>query len=255
LAKAADRAYWVIREYIATGELAQGTHLKEEALAEAIGVSRTPVREAIHRLATEGVVIFKPNQGAFVTTWTRQRLLDYFEMRQELEALSARQAASPEAQVDLDRLRGLDADMTRMLVNPADPDRSVLAKLNREFHEAIVAGCRNEVFSALTLQVTSPPLLRPAFNRFSRETLQRMFIHHAELIAAIAAQDPAWADAVMRAHVLAARRAFLDAPDLLVDAPPATSESAPKAARAGGNGVARKGGNGAARKGGVPGRA
>jgi len=229
----------MIREYIATGELAQGTHLKEEALAETIGVSRTPVREAIHRLATEGVVIFKPNQGAFVTTWTRQRLLDYFEMRQELEALSARQAASSEAEVDLDRLRALDADMTRIL-DADDPNRSVLANLNREFHQVIVAGCRNEVFRALTLQVTSPPLLRPTFNRFSRETLLRMFIHHAELIAAIAAQDPAWADAVMRAHVLAARRAFLDAPDLLVDAPPATSEKASKSGRASGNGIARK---------------
>ena len=86
---ASERAYEEIRKRLLRGDFAPGARLSESELSELCGVSRTPVREALRRLALEYFVRIEPNRGAFVIDWSREDIVDMFEMRSMLEGLAA----------------------------------------------------------------------------------------------------------------------------------------------------------------------
>ena len=92
--RAADRAYRFIREGILASRWPPGAHLREQELAELSGVSRTPVREALRRLAADGLLQLVPNLGAKVNAWTIQDLDEIFGLRATLESQAAGLAAS-----------------------------------------------------------------------------------------------------------------------------------------------------------------
>src|SRR5579871_541757 len=89
---AEEFAHERLRELILTGELAGGTRLQQAELAARLGISRMPVRQAILRLESEGLVIQRPNRGAFVTLLGPEGILELFEMRSVLEGLALRLA-------------------------------------------------------------------------------------------------------------------------------------------------------------------
>jgi len=90
---ASEKAYKHIRNRLLSGEFTPGARLSESELSDACGVSRTPVREALRRLALEYFVRIEPNRGAFVIDWSREDIMDMFEMRSMVEGLAARKAA------------------------------------------------------------------------------------------------------------------------------------------------------------------
>ncbi|MCR5452124.1 MAG: GntR family transcriptional regulator [Lachnospiraceae bacterium] len=100
-----DVVYLKLRESILKEELPPGTRLMEVHLAEKLGVSRTPVREAIHMLATEGLVIFRPGRGAKVAKLTQKDMDDVLQIRSALEALAVRLSCDHRSTTDLDNMR------------------------------------------------------------------------------------------------------------------------------------------------------
>ena len=90
--RAVDRAYEAVRTGIIAGRYLAGARLTEQEIATAVGVSRTPVREALRRLDAEGLVEFTPNLGAVVTTWSEADSDEVFDLRAMLESYSARRA-------------------------------------------------------------------------------------------------------------------------------------------------------------------
>ena len=94
MSKAATKAYDAIRARILSGELAPGSHLKEEELAEFCGVSRTPLRDALRSLAADFYVSTVPNHGTFVSDWSVADIDDIFTLRGMLEGYAAQRAAS-----------------------------------------------------------------------------------------------------------------------------------------------------------------
>ena len=138
---ASDHAYRLIRAQILSGERQGGDWLREGDLAESVGVSRTPVREALRRLTAEGLVSYERNRGVQVAAWTAEDLNEIFSLRSLLEPWACRLAATA-ATVDLDELDRLAHDMDAAARGSvADVDR--ITELNNRFHRLILEGSNN----------------------------------------------------------------------------------------------------------------
>ena len=137
IASVVDQVHAALRSQILTGELERGSRLPQETLAAEFGVSRTPLREALRRLAAEGLVTLQPNYGATVAQLDFGDMRDAWTARLVIEPPAARLAAEREPAVDLDRMRAAVAAQRAS----ADPARSLDA--NREFHLALVAASGN----------------------------------------------------------------------------------------------------------------
>ncbi|MGH3327227.1 MAG: GntR family transcriptional regulator [Streptomycetales bacterium] len=211
MAKAADRAYDSLRSGILTGEFVFGSRLGEAELAETFGVSRTPVREALRRLSSEGLVEVLPNRGARVAQWSEQDLHEIYELRALLESYGAARAASRIEAGEIARLARLCDEMEAVAAPGPSRDLERLAILNGHFHDAVLRAAGNVRLVALMGAVVHVPLVLRTYHRYSGEALTRSLGHHREMLAALGAGDPLWAESVMRCHVLAARAALVTA--------------------------------------------
>src|SRR3954464_1779660 len=135
----AERTLASLRELILDSGMRPGTRLGEVELAERLGVSRTPVREALTRLAAEGLVEIAPNRGARVASWTVTELEAVFELRAALEPRLTALAVPRAGSADAEALDALAAEMVRIGSPGPDQDLDGLVPLNREFHGRLVA--------------------------------------------------------------------------------------------------------------------
>jgi DNA-binding GntR family transcriptional regulator len=200
--KAAETAYDVIRNRILSGEFSRGERLREEELAQLAGVSRTPVREALRRLDAEGLVEFLPNRGASVTAWSGQELEDLYEARALIEGYAAGQAARRISPQMLDELAELSRKMREL---DGDGGADEMTRLNSEFHRIITAASGNSYLESLVRGLTDAALVQRTFRHYTPDRLTASKFHHDEILAALRARDGAWASAMIRAHILAAR--------------------------------------------------
>jgi DNA-binding GntR family transcriptional regulator len=196
------------RRRILTGELATGVNLSELALAEEFGVSRTPVREALKQLQTEGLVEIRPRVGTFVTTPSRREVTELFEMKELLEGAAARLLAQRGRVPELDHL---EANVKQAEVAVANDDRARYAELVEEFHDLIVLGADNSKLLAhyrtLMNQLAYSRLVNTSLRQPGR-AMQSDREHHL-VLELIAAKDGDTAERVMREHVRASRQALL----------------------------------------------
>ena len=205
------RTYDELRSAILRGRYPTGTRLPEEELAQAFGVSRTPVREALRSLHAEGLVEFVPNRGAHVATWTQEELQEIYDLRALLESRGAELATPRITEQSIDRLRSLAAEMEALVPSLDGSERSDeqvqdrISELNNEFHQAILQAAGSRQIVTLMSNVVHVPLVRRTFRSYDAAALARSFAHHRELIAAFEARDPLWAGSVMRTHVYTAR--------------------------------------------------
>lgn len=206
---AAERAYDEIRSLIAGPQFAAGDRLREEELSNLLGVSRTPVREALRRLAAEGMVEFLPHRGAHVTSWTQSQVHEIFRLRVLLEGHAAASAA---VRIDGDGL----AELRTLAVEMADhaelspPNLESIAELNTRFHELLATNAGSDYLIGFLRNVVQIALVHRAFRQYSSRALARSVQHHIELVEAVEARDPEWAEAVMRSHILAAQHVLED---------------------------------------------
>lgn len=195
-------AYEMLLAAIASGELPAGTRLHEENLAKRFGISRTPVREALKRLETQGLVAHEPHHGAVVATLDYGQTVELYDMRAVLEGTAARQAAIHATPAEVEVLREMVA-RDRGLVG----DPQALAATNRQFHRQIRLSSRNRYLIAMLENLhLSLALLRgttlalPSRGATSVE-------EHAAIVEAIAARAPEQAEAAAREHIQAAFKA------------------------------------------------
>jgi DNA-binding GntR family transcriptional regulator len=198
----AELAYQSIREQILSGELEGGQWLREGDLAAIIGVSRTPVREALNRLAAEGLVQHERNRGVQVQSWTREDLDEVFGLRSILEPWACALAAT-KGNVDMAALEQLVNDMDAA-ADHEHPDVLVMTELNDRFHHTILEATGNIRLISILSSIQEIPLRRRTYSHFTPEDRQRSLSHHHELVNALRVGDAAWAESVMRAHLRAA---------------------------------------------------
>ncbi len=210
MSRASDHAYAAIRAMILSGELAPGAQLSEEALAEACGVSRTPVRDALRRLEGETFIRRSGSQRSFVAEWSLNDLEDAFELRAMLEGHAARRAAARINGLQLEQLRAHNRRIHEA-VSTAQPDVMCFLEHNRLIHAIILEAAGSpRLASVLGLLVEQPVVWRTA-QHYDRENLQRSHHEHEELLAAFARNDGTWAAAIMTAHIRRAFHAYRDA--------------------------------------------
>ncbi|WP_084583856.1 GntR family transcriptional regulator [Sphingomonas azotifigens] len=203
MAKAADTAYRIIRNDILSGALAPGEQIREEELAEACGVSRTPVREALRRLEAERL-IRRAAQRSFVAALSNEEVEEAFILRGMLEGHAAARAAERITQEDLEQLFASVAACAR-LARSADLDVDSFLLHNREFHATVLRAAGSERLSELLAAIVEQPVVMRTARRYSSEQIARSITEHEELAVAFRHRDPEWARSVMTAHV---RRAF-----------------------------------------------
>ena len=206
--KAARKAYEAVRSEIIEGTYGPGDRITESEIAESAAVSRTPVREALHRLEAEGLIRFVPNQGAFVRSWGAAEAEETFELRAMLESYAARLAVQRAADEQVAELRQL---AERQLDESRRRRRGYLkriADLNSRFHDLLLTCADSVRLRASVAPLANAPLVFQTFRDYSQDDLIRSAEHHLELAEAIEARNPDWAASVMRAHIFAAWSVF-----------------------------------------------
>ncbi|WP_174298228.1 GntR family transcriptional regulator [Sphingomonas bacterium] len=204
MSRASDRAYDEIKARILNGALAPGAQLKEEELAEICGVSRTPVRDAMHRLEAEMFIQRSDSQRSFVSDWSIEDIEELFTLRTMLESHAAAQAAervTPEMLVRLhDNVAAIDAAIDRPL-----PDVDGFLLKNAQFHALITQAAASDRLAHMINRLVLQPIVHRTALRYDADQLRRSLAEHVEIVAALEARDPEWARAIMTSHI---RRAF-----------------------------------------------
>jgi DNA-binding GntR family transcriptional regulator len=193
----------LIRDAILRGELAPGQPLREVELARHMGVSRTPVREALRLLQNDGLVEFAPNRGATVKCYTAADLEDVYNLRAALEGYAAQTAAE---HITDGHLTALDESCERYegLRNSGD-NLALLAEENLVFHNTILAAAGSARLATMIRQVTALPLIYKSYLTYSPDNRRTAEEHHRAIAAALERRAGADARRLLEDHVLWAR--------------------------------------------------
>jgi DNA-binding GntR family transcriptional regulator len=202
----ADQAYVAIRRLIVSLELRPGDQIKEPDLTERLGIGRTPVREALRRLAQEQLVEVFPRRGMFVTTVDVRDLARLCEVRSVLEPEAARLAAERATSEDLQTVWGLIAELD---LGRARTDRALI-DLDERIHRTVYRCTHNE-FLEKTLEEYYALALRIWLLALDQTgELRAAVLEHRELLNAVAYGKAERAAEIMRAHVEHFERAMRD---------------------------------------------
>jgi DNA-binding GntR family transcriptional regulator len=212
-----DKLAMQLQVRVLDGDLAPGTRLRQEALAEEFGVSRTPIREALRKLQASGLIELRPNRGALVRGLTPREIRDAYAVRAELEGLAAEVAALRIDQAQLERLHRAQGQFREALGRMRSGTRNGRRRLserdieawgnaNDEFHQTIQAAAGNGVLVATLghLHRSFPRGLSRLVLRESTSLLETNVSEHQAVLEAIERNDPAAARTLMQQHVIRA---------------------------------------------------
>lgn len=187
-----------LREQIFSHELAPGSWLDEQSLALAFGISRTPMREAIKVLASEGLVTTKMNKGAYVTEVDRRDLEQIFIVLSLLEGQAAKETAIKATEAQLTQLDNLHHRLEKAA---ADRDTEQFFDINVKFHELIQEIAGNKWMNGVIEDLRKVLKLqrRDSLTRSGR--LLSSLLEHREILQAILKRDPLAAELAMRKHL------------------------------------------------------
>ena len=206
-----DEIAAAIRTRIMSGEIPIGAQLRQAELANDLGVSRTPIREALRQLHTSGLIEVVPNRGAIVRVPSPWQVRDAYEVRAELEGLACERAVTRINESQLEQLREENREMREVILNPDAPEpppgqEPATVGLNDAFHTLIhrvadnewLAKAINDINHAFPRNVSW--LVLAGNPRLREENVAE----HERIVVALASGDEAAARAAMRTHVLGA---------------------------------------------------
>jgi DNA-binding GntR family transcriptional regulator len=202
----AEEAYRVLRDRIFSRQFACGERLDLPSIEHQLGISRTPLKAALDRLATEGLVEIVPRRGTYVTTPTPQAIEDAFSVREVLEAYAVTRSVDSMTDAQLEQLAGLVSAMLR--ITTVEDQASIYhtyAELDHSFHSLVVEAAGNKELTKLWNQVHGHvQIARIRYRRGDRK-LDLTTEEHRNILAAFQARDAKVAEALMRNHIHRAR--------------------------------------------------
>ncbi len=188
-----------IREMIRKGHLQVGERIVEKRLCETLGVSRTPLREALRVLSTEGLVRLVPNRGAFVSQPTMAEIRDMFEAMAVLEGTCARWACERAPDGGIEHLKALHDELERHFRN-RDPERYI--QTNHVFHTLLQELSGNRTLDTLLRSLRHRLFLYRYRQLYQPDRFRRSIEEHRRLIRALEARDAGAAEAAMQEHLI-----------------------------------------------------
>lgn len=204
---AVDSAYRRLRSGILSGRYEPGARLGEVEASESLGVSRTPVREALRRLSVEGLVELLPNRGARVATWTLEDIQEIYELRVWMESYGVTRVA---ALIDDDGAAELARLCDEEEAAIASGAREKIFELNAVYHRTLMRMADNRrLYDMVTPLIEVQTVLR-TFRQYSREQMLNHMNEHRELNRALVAHEPRWAEAIVRAHLMGAQAQIME---------------------------------------------
>lgn len=190
-----ELVYNWVKEQIRKGQLPPGSRVRENELATALDVSRTPVREAVNRLLSEGQLAISP-RGLSVAELDRQQVLELYALREFLEGASARFAAQHADPIEVENLRELIEESRRIADDPP-----AQAALNKTFHLAISSAAHNRYVEDALLRMSAFLALIAGTTYEMSGRFEDVIAQHIEVVDAIEARDPEMAEKKMREHI------------------------------------------------------
>jgi len=188
------QAYVALKEMIGNHRFQPGTRINVEALTRELGVSRTPIWEAIGRLQQEGLLEKVPHRGVFMAVLTPERALDLYAVREVLEGMAARLAAP---RIDERTLRRMAASLEKQRPLVEAADLVGYSRVDFDFHAAVYEACGNPFLRDLLDNIKAQ--MRPMRIHIER-ILPALYADHVRLYEALAERDPERAEAAFRAH-------------------------------------------------------
>lgn len=196
-----ELVYQKLREAIERGELKPGQRVMEAEVAQWLQVSRTPVREALRRLESVGMLALEPRVGLVVASISRQAMLELYAMREVLEGTAARLCARHASDLEIMELEALVKREERL-----QGDFDELARHNRRFHEAVHRGAHNRYLEKSLSAVNDSMWLLGKSQMLLPERAQTALKQHSELFGAIRKRDGDAAEEAARRHVRGAQQ-------------------------------------------------
>jgi DNA-binding GntR family transcriptional regulator len=193
-----DRAYNYILDGILSGTLTPGMRIPTEKVAETLGISRMPVRDALRRLEGDGAVTIFANRGASIAAYSKDQVVELMEMRAALEGLAARLALANFGAAELDELDHLKRRMER-----SSSDLGRWMQHHDDFHNYLTSVGGKPLLLLQTERMRL--MLRPYFRRYYAESreLEIIGLEHQKIIDAIRQNDPDHLERTVRAHAVA----------------------------------------------------
>ena len=189
---------------IKAGTLKPGDRLTETEVASRLGLSRTPVREAIRQLESDGLVTHVPRVGAAVRKLDYREVSELYEMRAVLEGTAARFAARAASEIELAELEAINEEMRRV-----QSEIVPLQEANQQFHAVLLEAARNRyLVRAVGAVYTTMLIVGPSTMEEASRTADAI-TEHDRVLTALHARDEAGAETAMRAHIESGHRARL----------------------------------------------
>ncbi|WP_323771837.1 GntR family transcriptional regulator [Antarctobacter sp.] len=195
-----NATYQRLLDEIREGRLMPGERLRETELAERLGVSRTPVREAIRQLEADGLVAHLPRIGASVRKLDYAEVMELYEMRAVLEGTAARLAARAASEVELLELAALNEQLAGAGTGPE------ASRLNRIFHATLLDAAKNRFLARSMLSLQRALMILGPSQLYDSARAVEAVEEHRHLLEALMVRDGAAAETAMRAHIEAAQR-------------------------------------------------
>jgi len=201
-----QRVYEHLRAEILEGQLEPGTELAEVALAEQLGVSRGPIREAIGRLSAEGLVDVRPRRGAVVRSLSKEEFLELYQVREALERMAVQLAVPRLTDAQLEELAALNEAMDG---HAARNDVESLFEANVAFHACWLEACGNRKLQELYRQLVGQLGRYRLRSLTLRGNMQRSVSEHAAIVRAARRRDADRAAQLMAEHIRVPQRRAL----------------------------------------------
>lgn len=199
-----------LREAILAGKLKPGSRVRQEELAEEFGISRIPVREALHQLESEGLVMLVPNSGAWISKLDRAECIEIYKIRERLEPLALQESAARLSNDALARIEDL-ADRIE-----ASSDADEFLRLDREFHLASYDGAEMPQLTQMIHKFwNSTQQYRRAFTAAAgRSGMQMVYHEHRLIVEALKRRDGEQASLILYGHIRRTRLALESHPEI-----------------------------------------
>ncbi|MBP1933873.1 GntR family transcriptional regulator [Ammoniphilus resinae] len=190
-----------LRDAIISGELKPGEHLKERDLAGQMGISTTPIKEALRILGHEGLVETVPRRGTFVSTMVDSSVEELLMLKASLEGLSARLAAMKMSEEEMEDLRR-QIQLMEKLSCAKEEKREQLTEENENFHVMIRAGAKNSIITQMIMNVVAyDQAIRKRALQFNVE-VEEGFSEHRQIYEAIQERNAELAEQRMKNHIM-----------------------------------------------------
>lgn len=206
----AAEVHRILRQRIFMGDLLPGAQVRPEQIAQELGVSRTPVMEAVNRLAQEELVVLRPSRGTFVSDFSAERVVALFDVRLMMEHFSAEMGMRRVTGEDLRRLGRLLDEEERLIAGDAVTDFLVWHRLNREFHQSCIDLAANVVLSDLHERLNVDIVMARAYQLAVLRVPREVHVEHLAILSGYAAKDVDALRTAFAAHLTRGKMATVE---------------------------------------------